>query len=125
MHSFIEASAFGRSRVPKSAVTTQDKQTSGETAAATELRVQVGILGERVYGIDKNLGSRIEALGQKFDAVTQELKATYATRTDLSIVDEKVRKVQDNQGWVIKLIIGAVIAAVLGLVIAKGGVPRV
>ncbi len=90
----------------------------------TELRVQVGILGERVFGIDKNLGSRIEALGQKFDAFTQELKATYATKTDLSIVDEKVRKVQDNQGWVIKLIIGAVIIAVLGLVIAKGGVPH-
>ena len=98
--------------------------TTTESAAVTELRVQVGILGERVYGIDKNLGSRIEVLGQKFDAFTQELKATYATKTDLSIVDEKVRKIQDNQGWVIKLIIGAVIVAVLGLIIAKGGVPR-
>ena len=95
-----------------------------ESAAVTELRVQVGILGERVFGIDKNLGSRIEGLGQKFDAFTQELKATYATKTDLSIVDDKVRKIQDNQGWVIKLIVGAVIVAVLGLVIAKGGVPR-
>jgi hypothetical protein len=100
-----------------------DKHTS-ESAAVTELRVQVGILGERVFGIDKNLGSRIEALGQKFDSFTQELKATYATKTDLSIIDEKVRKVQDNQGWVIKLIIGAVIIAVLGLVIVKGGTPH-
>ena len=105
-------------------MTAPDQHSSSESAAVTELRVQVGILGERVFGIDKNLGSRIEALGQKFDAFTQELKATYATKTDLSIVDEKVRKVQDNQGWVIKLIIGAVIVAVLELVIAKGGVPR-
>lgn len=101
-----------------------DEQKTHESVAVTELRVQVGILGERVFGIDKNLGTRIEALGQKFDAFTQELKTTYATKTDLSIVDEKVRKVQDNQGWVIKLIIGAVIVAVLGLVVAKGGVPR-
>lgn len=101
-----------------------DQHTTSESTAVTELRVQVGILGERVFGIDKNLGARIEVLGQKFDAFTQELKSTYATKTDLSIVDEKVRKVQDNQGWVIKLIIGAVIVAVMGLVIAKGGVPR-
>lgn len=101
-----------------------DERTTHESTAVTELRVQVGILGERVFGIDKNLGSRIEALGQKFDAFTQELKTTYATKTDLSIVDEKVRKVQDNQGWVIKLIVGAVIVAILGVVIVKGGVPR-
>jgi hypothetical protein len=105
-------------------MTISDDHKTAESAAVTELRVQVGILGERVYGIDKNLGSRIEVLGQKFDAFTQELKSTYATKTDLTIVDEKVRKVQDNQGWVIKLIIGAVIVAVLGLVIAKGGVPH-
>ena len=105
-------------------MTVTDDHKTSESTAVTELRVQVGILGERVFGIDKNLGSRIEALSQKFDAFTQELKSTYATKTDLSIVDEKVRKVQDNQGWVIKLIIGAVIVAVLGLVIAKGGVPH-
>ena len=97
---------------------------SRESVAVTELRVQVGILGERVFGIDKNLGNRIEVLGHKFDAFTQELKTTYATKVELSMVDEKVRKVQDNQGWVIKLIIGGVIVAVLGLIIAKGGVPR-
>lgn len=105
-------------------MTVSENNISSESTAVTELRVQVGILGERVFGIDKNLGSRIEALGQKFDAFTQELKATYATKTDLSIIDEKVRKVQDNQGWVIKLIIGSVIVAVLGLVISKGGVPH-
>lgn len=101
-----------------------DERNTHESTAVTELRVQVGILGERVFGIDKNLGSRIEALSQKFDAFTQELKSTYATKTDLSIVDEKVRKVQDNQGWVIKLIVGAVIVAILGVVIVKGGVPH-
>ncbi len=105
-------------------MTVTDEHKTTESAAVTELRVQVGILGERVFGIDKNLGTRIEALSQKFDAFTQELKSTYATKTDLSVIDEKVRKVQDNQGWVIKLIIGAVIVAVLGLVIAKGGVPH-
>ena len=45
-----------------------DDHKASESAAVTELRVQVGILGERVFGIDKNLGSRIEALSQKFDA---------------------------------------------------------
>ena len=105
-------------------MTIPDERKTVESAAVTELRVQVGILGERVFGIDKNLGTRIEALSQKFDAFTQDLKSNYATKTDLSIVDEKVRKVQDNQGWVIKLIIGAVIVAVLGLVIARGGVPH-
>lgn len=105
-------------------MTTSDDTKSHESAAVTELRVQVGILGERVFGIDKNLGSRIENLGQKFDAFTTELKSTYATKTELSIVDDRVRKVQDNQSWVIKLIIGAVIVAVLGLVIAKGGMPH-
>ncbi len=105
-------------------MTLSDDHKPSESAAVTELRVQVGILGERVFGIDKNLGNRIENLGQKFDAFTQELKSSYATKTDLSIIDDKVRKVQDNQSWVIKLIIGAVIIAVLGLVIVKGGVPH-
>ena len=105
-------------------MTLADDHKSAESAAVTELRVQVGILGERVFGIDKNLGSRIENLGQKLDAFTLELKSNYATKTDLTIVDDKIRKVQDNQSWVIKLIVGAVIVAVLGLVIVKGGVPR-
>ena len=101
-----------------------DEHKTGESASAsaTELRVQVGILGERVHGIDKNLGNRIDNLGAKFDAFTLELKTTYATKADLAVVDDKVRKVQDAQSWVIKLIVGAVIVAVLGLVIVKGGV---
>lgn len=101
---------------------TDEAKPSHESAAVTELRVQVGILGERVHGIDKNLGTRIDVLGQKFDAFTLELKTTYATKNDLAVLDDKVKKVQSAFDWVIKLIVGAVIVAVLGLVIVKGGV---
>lgn len=80
---------------------------------AVTMRVDVAVLKEKVGSIDK-----------KLDALAASLSNVYATRADMRVLKDDIDGLKSNQGWIIKLIVGAVIVAVLGLVIVKGGVTR-
>lgn len=80
---------------------------------AMRMRVDVAVLKEKVGSIDK-----------KLDALAASLSNVYATKGDIKVLLDDVEGLKSNQGWIIKLIVGAVIVAVLGLVIVKGGVTR-
>lgn len=54
----------------------------------------------------------------------RELKSTFATKADLQSLEEEVTSLKANQGWIVKIIVGAVVSAVLGIVLVKGGVPH-
>ena len=52
-------------------------------------------------------------------------KTTMRRKSELKGLKEDVDKLNANIGWLVKIIIGAVVIAVLGLVIVKGGIaPR-
>ncbi len=87
----------------------QDKDNNAVT-----MRVDVAVLKEKVGSIDK-----------KLDTLAANLANVYSTKDELKVLRDDVQGLKSNQGWIIKLIVGAVIVAVLGLVIVKGGVPRV
>jgi hypothetical protein len=71
------------------------------------------------------LAYQVGLLDKKLDRFFDEVKNSYATRTDLHNLKEDVDKLNSNIGWLVKIIIGAVVVALLGLVIVKGGVvPR-
>ncbi|MBX9934577.1 MAG: hypothetical protein K2Y56_24180 [Methylobacterium sp.] len=65
---------------------------------------------------------QVEQLDKKFDTLTTELKNSYATKTELSVIRDDVTSLKNNVSWIVKLILGAVIMAVLGVVLVKGGV---
>ncbi len=91
----------------------QDDAGNEPDTQAVTMRVDVAVLKEKVGSIDK-----------KLDALAASLSNVYATRADMRVLKEDIDGLKSNQGWIIKLIVGAVIVAVLGLVIVKGGVTR-
>ncbi|GJD88155.1 hypothetical protein BHAOGJBA_1668 [Methylobacterium hispanicum] len=71
------------------------------------------------------LAYQVAQLDKKLDRFFEEVKNNYASKADLKNVKDDVDKLNNNIGWLVKIIIGAVVVALLGLVIVKGGVsPR-
>ena len=70
---------------------------------------------------------RSAAQGAKLNEMAGDIKAiatVYATKREVDDVREDVKGIKNGIGWAVKIVVGAVIVAVLGLVIAKGGVPH-
>ena len=95
------------------------------------LHVQVGILGERVSGIEKNLGGQIGGLSQQLAAALSEMRASFASvgaldvvKGDVASVSKKVDGISASIGWAVKIVLGVVMASLVGLLFAKGGVPH-
>ena len=65
---------------------------------------------------------KVDQLDKKFDAFTADIKNTYASKGEVNDLREDVKGLRDSLNWVVKSILGAVIAAVLGLILVKGGV---
>ena len=71
------------------------------------------------------LAYQVAQLDKKLDRFFEEVKNNYASKADLKNVRDDVEKLNNNIGWLVKIIIGAVVVALLGLVIVKGGIaPR-
>ena len=56
---------------------------------------------------------------KRIDRMEKELKEDYTTKTEHEGHGERLKKLEKNQNWVATVIIGAVIMAVIGLVIIK------
>lgn len=70
------------------------------------------------------LGYKFDQLDKKFDVLTGELKNSYATRGEVADVKEDVAGIKSQLTWVVRLVLGAMIMAVVALVIQKGGLPH-
>ena len=91
----------------------QTQEYPQQPAPPADLRSDVRVLTYQVGELDK-----------KLDRFFDEVKANYASKTELVGIKEDVAKLKDNLSWLIKLVIGAVVIALLGLVISKGYVPH-
>jgi hypothetical protein len=67
---------------------------------------------------------KLDAVQSDVRGIREDLRNVYATKVELKDVAEDVSKLKDHVGWLVKSIIGAFLAAVIGLVLVKGGVPR-
>ena len=71
------------------------------------------------------LAYQVGLLDKKLDRFFEEVKNNYATKSEVENLKGDVNKLNANISWLVKIILGAVVAAVLGLVLVKGGmVPR-
>ena len=83
---------------------------------------RLAVMGEKITYIEKNsdeqktamkdLREEVKSLGKKIDD-------TYATRADLVETQKDVESLRSNISWFVKIVLGTVIVAILGLVIAN------
>ena len=67
---------------------------------------------------------QVVELTKKVDEIRSDLKNTFASKEELREVRQNVTDLKSNLGWVVKLALGLIITAVIGLVIVKGGSVR-
>lgn len=67
---------------------------------------------------------KLDAVQSDVRGIREDLRNVYATKIELKDVVDDVAKLNNHVGWLVKSIIGAFIAAVIGLVLVKGGVPH-
>lgn len=90
-----------------------EQQPTSDDAAWVKMQIDMAVTKEKV---DAVLGD--------VKGLREDLRNVYATKAELKDVAEDVAGLKNNVSWLVKLIVGTVVAAVLGLVMMKGGVPR-
>jgi hypothetical protein len=80
--------------------------------------------GDDFRGDMKLLTYKVDELTRKFDKFSDEIKTTYASKTEVAELRDDVHGIKGNITWLLRLVIGLIVAAVIGLVIVKGGTPR-
>lgn len=64
---------------------------------------------------------QVGQLDKKLDRFFDEVKNNYVTKGDLSNVQADVNDLKASLSWAVKIVVGAVLMGLLGLVILKGG----
>lgn len=54
----------------------------------------------------------------------RELKSNFATKADLGELEKKVNDLRNWNSWLVKIVGGIVLTAIVGTIIVKGGVPH-
>lgn len=89
---------------------TDSQRSQASVDAQVQMQVDVAVLKQQVSSVDK-----------KLDALAVDLRDTYARKTELKDLGDDVKSLKESLGWVIKLILGLVVTAVVGTVIIKSG----
>ncbi|GBU19365.1 MULTISPECIES: hypothetical protein [Methylobacterium] len=54
----------------------------------------------------------------------RELKSSFATKAELKALEEEVQGLRNWNKWVVQIIGGVILTAILGTIIIKGGIPH-
>ncbi|MCB4803499.1 hypothetical protein QO001_000844 [Methylobacterium brachiatum] len=88
-------------------------QKSQDEAAWTKMQVDVAVSA-----------TKLDAVQSDVRGIREDLRNVYATKTELKDVVDDVSKLKDHVGWLVKSVLGAIVLAIVGLVLSKGGVPH-
>lgn len=67
---------------------------------------------------------QVGELTKKVDEIRSDLKNTFASKEELREVRQDVVEIKGHIGWIVKLALGLIVTAIIGLVIVKGGAVR-
>lgn len=90
-----------------------DKPPEAGDAAWVKMQIDVAVTKEK-----------LETVGGDVRGIRDDLRSVYATKTELAIVRDDVASLKNHVSWLVKGILGAVLAAILSLILIKGGLTR-
>ena len=94
---------------------------STETAIAI-LEVQFSNVSARLLEIAQTLGANHLDVKKDIEALTNSVSNNYATKAEHSDLKSRVDKMSEGIGWVLKIVGGAIIVALMGVILVKGAV---
>ena len=94
----------------------ENRDRDDDLSPLTHLRIAQAVTNQKVEQL-------VVAINELRGEV-RELKSNFATKSDVHALEEEIKGIKGNQSWIVKIIIGAVVTAVLGLVLVKGGISQ-
>lgn len=80
-----------------------------------DLHLKVGIMATEIKNITKSVDDLSARTQVGFDKLEKLIQDIAETKADKEAVDE----LKDNQKWLVRLVVGVVVVALLGLVVAN------
>ena len=90
-----------------------EQQPTSDDAAWVKMQIDMAVTVQKVDTVLNDV-----------KGIRDDLRNVYATKTELKEVAEDVASLKSNVSWLVKAVIGAVLAAGLSVVLVKGGVPH-
>ncbi|GJE77302.1 hypothetical protein [Methylorubrum suomiense] len=108
--------AIADDRLEGAAAPMSENNEQSNTGALTALQIAQAVTNTEL--------KELKGILSELRGEVRELKSTFATKDEFKGLQEQVNGLKNNQSWIVKIILGAVVAAVLGVVLVKGGVPH-
>ena len=93
-----------------------DMPDSGDVTSLVQLQIAQAVTNQKV----EEVGRMVSDLRNE----VRELKSNFATKSELHALEEEVQGLRNWNKWVVQIIGGLILTAIVGTIIVKGGVPR-
>lgn len=93
-----------------------DMPDSGEGTSLVQLQIAQAVTNQKV----EEVGRMVADLRNE----VRELKSNFATKAELHALEEEVHGLRNWNKWVVQIIGGLILTAIVGTIIVKGGIPR-
>lgn len=93
-----------------------DMPDNGEVTSLVQVQIAQAVTNQKV----EEVGRLVTDLRNE----VRELKSNFATKNELKALEEEVQGLRNWNKWVVQIIGGVILTAILGTIIVKGGIPH-
>lgn len=97
---------------------------SGMSDSTDEGRVSPLVAMQIAQAVTNQKVEEVGRLVTELRGEVRELKSTFATKDELKDVREEVNSLKSWNKWVVQIIGGLILTAIIGTIVIKGGVPH-
>lgn len=87
----------------------------GVRASSNRNEVTLGVMGEKIANID----GRIMDIRKDIETLSNKIDDKYITRNEFEDTVREVDALRDNVKWIVRLVIGSVITAIIGVLLVS------
>ena len=80
------------------------------------MTAKLDVLEERVANMLKQNGEEHKAIMQEVAKINNKLDELFVTKNEFNPVKDDVQKMQDNITWIVRVILGVIVVAVLAVI---------
>lgn len=94
---------------------TRNSNNNNGNSSSVRNEVKLAVMSEKITNIETN----VSEIKSSLKNLQHSMDDGYARKIDLAETQKEVDSLKNNVGWAVKIVLGAVILAILGLVIVN------